>query len=87
MKKLFTLMLTIVMVMSLVACGGNNAGGNAGTDNPGNNSGTVGGKEDTSDALEHVTLKIWFHGSTVTPEASETVLKEVNAYLKEKMIL
>ena len=31
------------------------------------------------EALEPVTLKIWFHGSNVTPDASETVLKEVNA--------
>jgi len=68
MKKLFALLLAIVMVMSLVACGGNNPGSNQG-----------------DGELEHVTLKIWFHGSTVTPEASETVLKEVNAYLKEKI--
>ena len=37
------------------------------------------------EALEPVTLKIWFHGSNVTPDASETVLKEVNAYLAEKL--
>ena len=37
------------------------------------------GKDDT------VTLKIWFHGSNVTPEASEKVMKEVNAYLKDKL--
>ena len=37
------------------------------------------------EALEPVTLKIWFHGSNVTPDASETVLKEVNAYLGEKL--
>lgn len=37
------------------------------------------------EALEPVTLKIWFHGSNVTPDASETVLKEVNAYLQEKL--
>ena len=37
------------------------------------------------EALEPVTLKIWFHGSTVTPDASQTVLKEVNAYLQEKL--
>ena len=35
--------------------------------------------------LEPVTLSIWFHGSTVTPDASEKVMKEVNAYLQEKI--
>ena len=39
----------------------------------------------SAQALEPVTLKIWFHGSNVTPDASETVLKEVNAYLAEKL--
>ncbi len=32
-----------------------------------------------------VTLKIWFHGSTVTPDASEKVMESVNAYLKDKI--
>ena len=35
--------------------------------------------------LEPVTLRIWFHGSTVTPEASEKVMEEVNKYLAEKI--
>lgn len=39
----------------------------------------------SAEELEPVTLKIWFHGSNVTPDASETVLKEVNAYLAEKL--
>ena len=39
----------------------------------------------SAEALEPVTLKIWFHGSNVTPDASNTVLKEVNDYLGEKL--
>ena len=35
--------------------------------------------------LEPVTLRIWFHGSTVTPDASEKVMAEVNAYLADKI--
>ena len=35
--------------------------------------------------LEPVTLKIWFHGSMVTPEASASVMQAVNAYLGEKI--
>lgn len=84
MKKLFALMLAMVMVLSLVACGGSNTGGgnNAGGSNAGTGSS---GSAPAGDTLDPVTLKIWFHGSTVTPEASETVLKEVNAYLKDKI--
>lgn len=37
------------------------------------------GKDDTA------TLKIWFHGSNVTPEVSEKVMAEVNEYLKDKL--
>ena len=32
-----------------------------------------------------MTLRIWFHGSTVTPDASEKVMAEVNAYLADKI--
>ena len=35
--------------------------------------------------LKPVTLKIWFHGSNVSPEASEKVLAELNPYLQEKI--
>ncbi len=37
------------------------------------------------EALEPVTLRVWFHGSTVTPDASEKVMAEVNAYLADKI--
>ncbi len=35
--------------------------------------------------LEPVTLRIWFHGSTVTPDASAKVMEEVNKYLADKI--
>ena len=38
-----------------------------------------------SAAEEPVTLKIWFHGSNVSPDASKKVLDELNVYLAEKI--
>ncbi len=35
--------------------------------------------------LEPVTLKMWFHGSTVAPEASQKVMEALNAYLADKI--
>jgi len=35
--------------------------------------------------LEPVTLKMWFHGSTVVPEASKKVMESLNAYLADKI--
>lgn len=35
--------------------------------------------------LEPVTLRMMFHGSNVTPQASEKVMAELNAYLQEKI--
>lgn len=35
--------------------------------------------------LEPVTLKMWFHGSSVAPEASKKVMESLNAYLAEKI--
>lgn len=39
----------------------------------------------TAAADEPVTLKIWFHGSNVSPDASAKVLEELNVYLAEKI--
>ena len=39
----------------------------------------------TAWAEEPVTLKIWFHGSNVTPDASQKVLDELNVYLQDKI--
>ena len=76
MKKLLALFLALVMVFGLIACG------NTTTEEP-TTPVADGGNEAT--ALEPVTLKMWFHGSTVTPEASQKVLAELNPYLQEKI--
>ena len=81
MKKLLALFLVLVMVLSLVACGGT-------TENPtdppeSGDNGEVNKPDD--DKLEPVTLKMWMHGSNVTPEASDKVMAELNKYLQEKI--
>lgn len=77
MKKLLALLLALVMVLGLAACGSGNTTPTAAADN----------KPATAAPAEEkpVTLKIWFHGSTVTPDASEKVMESVNAYLKDKI--
>ena len=77
MKKLLALLLALVMVLGLAACGSGNTTPTAAADD----------KPTTATPAEEkpVTLKIWFHGSTVTPDASEKVMESVNAYLKDKI--
>ena len=84
MKKLLALLLALTMVIGLVACGSSTPAATkpAETAAAGGETPAAAPAEKT---LEPVTLKIWFHGSTVTPDASEKVLKEVNAYLNEKL--
>ena len=43
------------------------------------------GQQAANSANEPVTLKIWFHGSNVSPESSQKVLDELNVYLNEKI--
>ena len=86
MKKLLALLLAMVMVLGLVACGASEqkpaetkapeAAAPAEPEAP---------VEEAEPALEPVTLKIWFHGSNVTPDASAEVLKVLNPYLQEKI--
>ena len=90
MKKFLALLLAMVMVIGLVACGKKD-------DKPADTTAANGGDTtaaadsttaaETTEAkeLEPVTLKMWFHGSTVTPEASEKVMAELNAYLADKI--
>ena len=84
MKKLLALLLALAMVFGLAACG---SSGTAEETKAAEAPAAEGAEAaaPTEETLEPVTLKIWFHGSTVTPDASETVLKEVNAYLQEKL--
>ena len=84
MKKLLALLLALVMVLGLAACGTSTTTPTAAPDNApaADNAETA---APTAAELEPVTLKIWFHGSTVTPDASEKVMESVNAYLKDKI--
>ena len=84
MKKLLALLLALVMVLGLAACGSGNTTPTAAPDNApaADNAETA---APTAAELEPVTLKIWFHGSTVTPDASAKVMESVNAYLKDKI--
>lgn len=82
MKKLMALLLALAMVIGLVACGGSKTEETKAAEAPASNAEAAAPAEET---LDPVTLKIWFHGSNVTPDASEKVLKEVNAYLQEKI--
>ena len=77
MKKLLALLLALVMVLGLAACGTSTTTPTAAPDNA--------PAAPTAAELEPVTLKIWFHGSTVTPDASAKVMESVNAYLKDKI--
>ena len=88
MKKLLALLLAAVMVLGLAACG-------SGTSTPAETTAAPAASSDASAdnaadttaaaTLDPVTIKIWFHGSNVTPDASAKVMEQVNAYLKDKI--
>ena len=88
MKKVLALLLALVMVLGLAACATKEAPANSGDPAPADTANTETTEQtsaDASDAAEPVTIKIWFHGSNVTPEASEKVMAELNPYLNEKI--
>ena len=74
MKKLLALLLAAVMVLGLAACG-------SGTSTPAETTAAPAASSDASAdnaadttaaaTLDPVTIKIWFHGSNVTPDASK----------------
>ena len=87
MKKLLAMLLALVMVFSLVACGGKTEAP-AETKAPAAEAPAAEAPAEEAPAaaeLEPVTLKMWFHGSTVTPDASAKVMEELNKYLGEKI--
>lgn len=87
MKKLLALLLAAVMVLGLAACASStNPTESTAAPAASDDAQTEAPAETTAAAeLEPVTLKIWFHGSSVTPEASAKVMEAVNAYLKDKI--
>lgn len=92
MKKILAMLLALVMVLGLAACGGGGGGANQTPDanKPAENTPDTSGGDKQDDApapadLDPVTLRIWFHGSTVSPDASAKVMESVNAYLQEKI--
>ena len=80
MKKYLSLLLALVMVLSLAACGGAPAEAPAETEAAAENAPATEAK-----AEKPVEIKIWFHGSNVQPAASEKVMAELNKYLVEKI--
>ena len=85
MKKFLALLLALVMVLGLVACGNekpaDTTAAPAGDDTKAPESTTAPAAAD----LDPVTLTVWFHGSNVDENASKKVMEEVNAYLGEKI--
>lgn len=95
MKKVVAIILTLVLVFSLAACGSKdkNTSGNTGNDKQSTNT-TNGGTDAkatdaatdtpaTPDISEPVTLKWYLDGSTVKDD--KDVLAKANEYLKEKL--
>ena len=80
MKKMLALLLALVMVLALAACGQQAAPAPAA-----NEPAPASNDAPAPAAAEPVTLKIWFHGSNVSPEASKKVLDELNVYLNDKI--
>ena len=87
MKKILAMLLALVMVLGLAACGGGNDNKAPDAGKPAATTPGDGTADDApaEPALDPVTLRIWFHGSTVSPEASAKVMESVNAYLQEKI--
>lgn len=80
MKKFLAMFLAFAVVLGMAACGNTPT---TETTPPASDSNTTANAP--AEELEPVTLRIWFHGSNVTPEASKKVMKELNAYLGEKI--
>ena len=85
MKKILAILLALVMVLALVACQPSDSKPTDGATTPVATDGADDTAAPTEETLEPVTLRMWFHGSTVTPDASATVMEAVNAYLGEKL--
>lgn len=83
MKKFLALLLALVLVLGMAACGNNDTPETTKGNEVNNNDPAP--TQPVEDELDPVTIRIWFHGSNVTPDASAKVMEEVNAYLKDKI--
>lgn len=94
-KRSLALVLSLILIVSMTACGKKEKENNSSTDNPEtdkvttapkNDSDSDSKEEDTAsdiDISEHVTLTWYLHGSDVSDD--KAVLEKVNEYLKEKL--
>lgn len=78
MKKLLAMLLAVAMVLGLAACGSKAP---AATEP----AATEPAAPAAESALDPVTLRVWFHGSNVTPDASAKVMESLNPILQEKL--
>ena len=84
MKKYLSLLLALVMVLSLAACGAARAEeAPAATEAPAAAATEAPATEAEKGEPTHI--RMWFHGSTVTPDASAQVMEELNKVLVEKI--
>jgi putative aldouronate transport system substrate-binding protein len=95
MKKVLSMLLVLVLVFSLAACGKNNTEKTSGNDTGSTNKGAssesgsetdttgTGSESAAADISQPVTLKWYLHGSNVTNDSE--VLAKANEYLKEKL--
>ena len=87
MKKVLALLLAMVMVLGMAACAARTetpASEPAADSKPAVETPAAETSAEPT-AAEPVTIKIWFHGSNVTPDSSEKVMAELNPYLNEKI--
>ena len=86
MKKYLSLLLALVMVLSLAACGAAPAEEAPATEAPAAAATEAPATEAPAEEKgEPTVLRMWFHGSTVTPDASAKVMEELNKVLVEKI--
>ena len=84
MKKILALMLTVCLIIgTLTACSKDSAGNDGQKSGGTASAATTDGSSNTGRPANHVTLKMYFHGSNVSDDTQ--VLAKVNEYLDEKL--
>ena len=84
MKKILALLLVCAMLIStLTACSSKETKGSQNQSDGGNTSTGSNASAETGRPSDHVTLKMYFHGSNVSDDSQ--VMAKVNEYLDEKL--